>query len=487
MAAAITPINRYSRSKNGVTPEVNSQLVTAQSAVQNLGWQSYVPFISDVLGYGFRPTEKLLDYSTKINKNAVAECSGHESIGDFISSAVDDFGLGMSWDDWTSSVKACIYRKMFSIHHSRKDDILAELSDIESYLGRHPKDAFEFQQVKTELLKKSSTDKLDEHRAEAASLRLQITDLEVEHNKLGVKIESLQQQKEELEQKNAQLEESGKDLGKRLETAISDLESLKETHQRELSAAVDESNKQLEEDLVLKFEYDTKQLHNLINSLQEELNRVEIEAAEELQKAEAIRQKESESFSAEREELQRQLESAYDRVGAITEEISQADKKIESLNAQLESKQSELEAKGEELVKLAQQAPEDTESLERIENLQDEVRILREETNGLSESLGISQSKLKKVTYERGRLIDYTKKLKTEMKSVKEESAYKTQKLVSANERIEMSQHKVDRMKTYIRQRESAKASGNGASGKHVAIAVGVAVTAVALLILSVW
>lgn len=507
MSASVASITDYKPTSKsagaGATKTSSNQLATAQGAVKNLKWSSYVPFVSDVLGYGYRPSQDLLDYSRPIAEGSVADGFGHECIGDFITSSEADDGLGLSWKEWESSARAAIYRKTYAIKHTGKEEILSEYSSIEKFLGRKPADAAEFQQVKTDMLKASTQAQVDEHQSEAAEMRKRIQALEGERLEVGRKVDELKEknqvltsQKSELASQKSELEVSQADLKSRLDSALSQLDSLEKHHKEQLSDAVASANTRLEEELNTQFRQDTQKLHDLINNLQEELDSVSEKAAADLRRAESMHKAERETILAENKRLEKDLEAAYLRVRELEEEVEKHRTRIGVLSTALDEKERVLQSRGDELIRLAQQGPQDPESLQRIEELEAEVKQFRNESNDLSLELANAKSDLEKTTSERDLLISWGKKTRKESKRLIEESnrlnenyhkacsalKSKSAKLKSATEQLK--KHRDDSAKARSDLRKMAKKLKKARTSRlQLRLATGVAIASVALML----
>jgi chromosome segregation ATPase len=384
----VTPIRKRS------FPSSDREVKTLQTAVHSLRWTLHVPLVGDALGFGYRVVSEMANPDHPISEGSVAALTGLSTVGELISSKISEGGLDLDWNEWKSSVSAFIYRKQFSIHHSKKEDILAEYQDVVSFLGRGPNDALEFQRAKTKILGQERKSESDILRGESASLRLR---------------------NQELEKTKVVLDEEVTALKSNIETLTADLDSAKGFSSRieserdiDLAKAAFDAESRVGASMKAHFDSEMAELVHVIKGLKENLEKAQNEADRSNELAES-RSTDLASVNNRYKALVIEHDTLVSQYSELKTASERGDDQVLSLSAKISDLKIQLEEKSNLLINAKNHTHSETQ-----EALLEDIKMLNSEISGLSSSLSKTKRSLLKLEAMSVRMKDYIAFLKSE-------------------------------------------------------------------------
>lgn len=186
----------------------------------NASWDNKVLLVSNFLALPV--SSCLLDHNLLLIKGTVGHDLGHVSLGDFITSSFGEKGAGTRWQSWEYNVNALIQKLEFGINAKTAEDVLLQIEDVTSLLGRKPVSKFEFNIAKDQIFKTQIANLKDDHNNVVSKMSdnvaLLLTQLEDERKAKLEAIESLESALAEINL--LKLSSHGKDLSHYVEKAL---------------------------------------------------------------------------------------------------------------------------------------------------------------------------------------------------------------------------------------------------------------------------
>lgn len=191
---------------------------------------------------------------------------GHDTLKSFVTSSDKDYGLGMEWGVWLHNIDAMLKKIQFGINSTSPDDVLLQIEDVTSILGRSPVSKFEFNLAKDQIVREQVEKiQIDHHqvvtemKGKIASLMHQLDD---ERSEKLHTIERLESALNELSSiKDAKVTVDLKDYVERslYESIVSEMDEIKDYHESLFQDYLDK---------VAKLSSSNKDLLNKISILQ---------------------------------------------------------------------------------------------------------------------------------------------------------------------------------------------------------------------------
>lgn len=182
-------------------------------------WDNQVISVTNFLSLPL--SECILNKDLMLLENTSGALLGHKNIHSFVTSNRASFGLEMSWDKWSHIVSAMIKKIEFGINSSSPDDVLLQIDDVSSVLGRLPVSKFEFNLAKDQIIREQVASMKEKHKSDISEMQSRVSSL------------MLQLDDERKEKLNAI---------ERLNAALQEIESIEESSEKQdLQAYVERS------------------------------------------------------------------------------------------------------------------------------------------------------------------------------------------------------------------------------------------------------
>lgn len=121
------------------------------SSLSYLDWMLQVQSITQSLGL---PMEEVGKFDAVPPQGTLAHRLGHETIGSFITSSHDNYGLGIDWDKWAEKLSAFRNKNTYGIYADAPEEVNSELRDVIKILGHSPANSAEYHKAKDAVLLK---------------------------------------------------------------------------------------------------------------------------------------------------------------------------------------------------------------------------------------------------------------------------------------------------------------------------------------------
>lgn len=151
------------------------ETVALYSVIDAADWYSTTFYIANILNLPLGPS--LIDPNLSLIEGSLPEKLGHRNISEFITSARDEGGLGMNWDNWKRNVKAARFKQEFGINSQDIEDIIAQVDDVKLVIGRLPISSNEFNHGKSLIEKERLSQIKEEHKVELTSMKESVSGL----------------------------------------------------------------------------------------------------------------------------------------------------------------------------------------------------------------------------------------------------------------------------------------------------------------------
>jgi hypothetical protein len=119
----------------------------------------------------------LLDKNLMLIEDTEGKKLGHNDIYSFVTKSKDDFGLGRDWEGWESDVLALIQKLEFGINSNSSEDVLLQVQDVTSKLGRKPVSKFEFNLAKDQIVREQLNTIQSEHKSVVSEMSSRVAKL----------------------------------------------------------------------------------------------------------------------------------------------------------------------------------------------------------------------------------------------------------------------------------------------------------------------
>jgi hypothetical protein len=153
----------------------NQEFITFVNALNFQNWTFKVQNI--IQSTGLPLASDFTIEETILPSGSMASSFGHKTLGDYIKSSEDNMGHNYSWTEWKNELKAFEYKSNFAISENDKMEILSQVKDVETLLGRLPNNGMEFHQVKDKILLGQKRETEVRHQSEIRVLEVQVESL----------------------------------------------------------------------------------------------------------------------------------------------------------------------------------------------------------------------------------------------------------------------------------------------------------------------
>ena len=352
-------------------------------AVFNHVGHTWDQLTQEVLGLaGLSIFDRLDSPELKLPKQSTAYQLGNTTLREFITGAMENSGMAMSWDKWVENVMAFRINKEIGAQAADAETLLREYNSVVQRLGRKPTHAQDYvralNDIKNESVEKAKTkskarlDALEsrvgnllrdidyekgisnEYRTQIDSLTSKMSEMEVSH------IESLEEQEARLTAeseariKALKIESESEKEEIRAESRKK-IEALKEAHKSEIDAIRKEYESQI---ALLKSEHEahikslTEEFNRRIESLESEIvslkdkyetgNFIEISKYEELKEENARFRNSLEKYQAQLAAVEADLKTYEEKVAEYETEKSKNNEVIGRLQGDIQKYESKL-------------------------------------------------------------------------------------------------------------------------------------------------
>lgn len=128
--------------------DASNRLAETRNAISSLPWNLAVELVADSVGAPV--TASLADSDTATTPGSMAHKLGHMHVRSFVTGNQDQYGLGMSWDQFCSDVRAHILMNQYSIPKTSSQRIIENVEMVSKTLNREPANAAEYHRVISE-------------------------------------------------------------------------------------------------------------------------------------------------------------------------------------------------------------------------------------------------------------------------------------------------------------------------------------------------
>lgn len=310
------------RKTSGITPR-HRDLITA---INFLPWRQKVSAIKEAVRCPLNNDSEIIGEAPH---DSIIKELGRQTMHSFITSSIEDGGLGMPWDEWQKMEKADRIADQYAIDGSA-DSILEQSAKVAELLGRQASDATEFHRVAKIVSREETNEILKTNEREKQSLVR--------------KIDILTRQLDEVQAQFNQAQEQ---------------------HERVLAAVDSASEKELQRALAIAEQYKAEiaEYASRIEFLESKINEMASHMAE------------ADDAIVQSENFRREARRASQDNNEMRIELSQAKSAMSELEENIASLQEELNSAYATVDDLNS---ENAELKSGIENLSGEVASLKE-------------------------------------------------------------------------------------------------------------
>jgi len=445
--AAVSQVEKINKNNKVLSGEIEA----LQNSVSSLNWTLRVPLIGDAMGFGYRAVDGMKRYEEPLVKGSLCYRAGFKTVGEIITTPISEGGFNLNWDDWVECVTAFDYRRRFSIHHAKKEDILGEYQDIVEALGQEPADSIQYHRVKSELIKQSKTRQDQEHNDEVRLLKRNIFSLNEE-------VASLKSSESELK---SQVEQYVHEL----EEARSAMHQMAVDYRQSVASAVTQAKMETASELKAEFESELNNYKSVISDLENRLGA----ALEELSNQEIGQKELIESYESQISELkafhESNLASAMSSLKSYEDKINQYESEIDRLNKTISASRLEVDGLQLKVDELAARPLAGPEIMKQIEDLEVALELKQTQIGTLEATVASHEKTISEQEHVIGRMKEYVRAIKSKANSMIEqdrrryaEQAKNMAKAISTSEAnaqniLESYEESQVKLKSSIRQR----------------------------------